>query len=242
MNALLSPSLLSADFANLASEVERLADCGITWLHLDVMDGQFVPNITFGSPVISSLRKCSGLFFDTHLMIANPDRYLEAFAKAGADLLVPHLEAMTHPQRVLSQIKDLGLKAGIALNPDTDTSRLRWLLPDIDLVLVMSVNPGFSGQKFIPQSVAKIADLRKFLTAEGHSEIIIEVDGGVDSTNAMELAAAGANVLVSGSAFFRHTDYRSAKQTFDNCLEKTALEPPTAEALARVSAWRHEEN
>lgn len=218
MKAILSPSLLSANFANLALEISLLEKAGITWMHLDIMDGNFVPNITFGAPVIKCLRPLANLFFDVHLMVAEPDRYLEDFAQAGADLLVAHLETLKHGQRCLQKIHDLGLKAGLAFNPGTDFKLCRWLLPYADMILLMGVNPGFSGQKFIPETLAKVEKCRKFLDDLGHENMPIQVDGGVNLHNAADLAQAGADILVSGSSFFGNKDYIKASGDFDSAL------------------------
>ncbi|HIU10599.1 MAG TPA: ribulose-phosphate 3-epimerase [Candidatus Avidehalobacter gallistercoris] len=205
----IAPSLLAADMGDLRQAVARVEQAGADYLHLDVMDGAFVPNISFGADVIRALRKGSRLFFDVHLMVEEPGRYLDDFAAAGADLLTVHYEACRHLHRVIQQIKGLGLKAGVALNPATPVSVLEDILPDLDLVLIMSVNPGFGGQSYITESTAKIARLAAMLdTAE--RDIDIEVDGGVSAKNAALPASAGANVLVAGTGVFGQTDFAQA--------------------------------
>lgn len=210
---ILSPSLLSADFGALRQELSDLEQAGLTWVHWDVMDGMFVPNITFGPPVIKCLRKTSKLFFDVHLMVQHPERYLSEFADAGADLLVVHAEATAHLDRTLREIRRLGMKAGVSLNPATPISVLENIVECLDLVLIMSVNPGFGGQKFIPQSLNKIRQTAALLQNEG-SRAHIEVDGGVDPENTPRLVKAGADVLVSGSAFFHFPPYAERLRVF----------------------------
>ena len=204
---ILSPSLLSADFGRLTEELNALEQAGVQWAHLDVMDGMFVPNITFGQPVIKSLRASSGLFFDVHLMIEQPERYVADFKAAGADMLVIHAEATRHAQRVLADIRAHGMQAGLAFNPATPLSMLEWLAADVDMVLIMSVNPGFGGQKFLPSTYAKVAEARRLLNTQGATQVKIQVDGGVCPENTAALTRAGADVLVSGSAFFNLPPY-----------------------------------
>lgn len=211
---MLSPSLLSADCGRLADELKLLEDAGIQWVHWDVMDGSFVPNITFGQHVIRGLRPHSGLFFDVHLMIESPERHLEAFGNAGADMLVVHAETTPHLQRTVSEIRRLGMQAGIALNPATPLVCLEYLLHDVDMVLIMSVNPGFGGQPFLLPTYGKIRELRRMIREQG-SRTLIQVDGGVTLDNAAELVRAGADVLVSGSAFFSASCYEQRRLDFE---------------------------
>ncbi len=231
---ILSPSLLSANFSCLGEECAALEQAGVQWLHLDVIDGVFAPNITFGTPVIASLRKVSGLFFDVHLMVDTPSRYLEAFAKAGADMLVVHMEAETHLQRCLARIRELGLRAGVALNPSTDIAPLRWLVRDLDMVLLMSVNPGFSGQKFLPCVEEKITAVRQLLDDNGGQDIPVQVDGGVCPENIGRLVSRGADIFVSGSAFFNHPPYGKRLQEFTDA----ASQGPLRAAAASCSLWK----
>ena len=213
---ILSPSLLSADCGRLAETLAELQDAGVEWVHWDVMDGHFVPNMTFGQHVIKGLRNASDLFFDVHLMIEEPERYLTDFQAAGAQMLVIHAEATRHLQRTLAEIRRLGMKAGVALNPATPLCVLDYVLEDADMVLLMSVNPGFGGQKFLSSTYAKIRALRSTLADAGRSSCLVQVDGGVDLANAPRLVEAGADVLVSGSAFFSQPPYAQRLQAFQS--------------------------
>lgn len=197
----LAPSILSADFSRLGEELALVEECGVTMLHIDVMDGMYVPSITLGFPVIESIRKNSNMIFDVHLMIKEPERYLERFAQCGADIITVHAEACLHLHRTLQQIRQFGKKCGVALNPATPLSALDYVLEDLDMVLLMTVNPGFGGQTFIPAMYEKIRVLRDKI-AEKDRKIDIEVDGGIKVSNTKQVLEAGANILVAGSAVF----------------------------------------
>ena len=201
MNHLIAPSILSADFANLQRDVEMLNQSDADWLHVDIMDGMFVPNISFGFPVVKAVKKCATKPLDVHLMIVDPDRYLKQFQEAGADSITVHIEACTHLNRTIQSIKQLGCKAGVALNPHTPVDMLVDIIGDLDLVLIMSVNPGFGGQKFIDNTYKKLNDLQVLMQKAG-KQVIVEVDGGVDLTNIKQLIAAGANAFVAGNSIF----------------------------------------
>ena len=205
----IAPSILSADFSKLGEEVAAIEAAGADWVHIDVMDGHFVPNLTFGAPVVSCLRKVTKVPFDVHLMVEAPQNYIADFAKAGADILTVHLETAPHLHRVIQEIKEAGLKAAVSLNPSTPLCLLEEILPDLDMVLLMSVNPGFGGQAFIPSSLEKVRKLRQMLDAKG-LKTDIQVDGGVTPDNAAQLIAAGATVLVAGSAVYKAPDMANA--------------------------------
>jgi ribulose-phosphate 3-epimerase len=205
----IAPSILSADFSRLGEEVRAVEQAGADCVHVDVMDGRFVPNLTLGPVVVEAVKRVTTLPLDVHLMIVEPEKYVDAFAKAGADILTVHVEACTHLHRVVQQIRAAGVKPAVVLNPATPLVTLEDILPDVDMVLLMSVNPGFGGQSFIPQVMDKVRRLRAMLDARG-LDVDVEVDGGVHAGNAAEVVAAGANVLVAGNAVFKAKDYASA--------------------------------
>ncbi len=214
---ILSPSLLSADFSNLQSTLQELEKANLQWLHFDIMDGNFVPNITFGQHLVKIMRKMTRLYFDVHLMIEKPERYIADFAAAGANMLTIHAEACPHLQRNLVEIRKHNMQAGVALNPSTPLNVLDYVLDDLDMVLIMSVNPGFGGQSFIPSTYNKIERTRQML---GSRQCLIQVDGGVTPENTRDLIDVGADVLVSGSAFFNHPPFAERHQIFQKAAKE----------------------
>lgn len=209
MKAKIAPSILSADFAHLADEIKKIKEAGAEYLHLDIMDGSFVPEITIGAPVVKSLRKVSDIIFDVHLMVEHPETQIKSFADAGADIITFHVEAAKHPHRIIQQIHELGCKAGVALNPGTSLSMVEELVEDADMILVMTVNPGYAGQKFIDSMLGKIHMLYH-MVAEMETECDIQVDGGINAETSVLVREAGANILVAGSAIFGAADVAQA--------------------------------
>lgn len=212
---IIAPSLLSADFVRLAEDIAKVEAAGADWLHLDIMDGHFVPNMTFGPPLVAAIRKITKLPLDVHLMVMNPSGLVDAFADAGADWLTVHVETEPHLHRLVAHIRELGVKPAVALNPATPLGTLEEILDEVDMVLVMSVNPGFGGQKFISSSISKIQRLKKKIVETGHP-VFIEVDGGINAETVVQVRGAGADVLVAGSAVFGSKDWAKAIQVLKN--------------------------
>lgn len=220
MHYRIAPSILSADFARLKNEIEAVKEAGADLIHIDVMDGHFVPNLTIGPPVVASIREITDLPLDVHLMIEEPDRFLEAFASAGADILTVHVEASPHLHRTIQAVKSLGKSAGVALNPATPLNFLEPILAEVNLVLIMGVNPGFSGQSFIPSTLKRIEAVKNMLN-NVKKEIDLEVDGGISEENIKSVASKGANIFVAGSAIFGQSDYKDIIKKFRAALNET---------------------
>ncbi len=215
----IAPSILSADFSRLGEEIRAVEAAGADWIHVDVMDGHFVPNITMGPLVLKAVRKVTGLPLDVHLMIENPDRFIPDFAKAGASLISVQVETCTHLHRTIHLIRECNCRPGVVLNPATPSSTLEWILEDLDLVTIMSVNPGFGGQKFIRSALQKIRDLRKWILSKKLATLI-EIDGGVNETTLPEVSEAGVDVFVAGSAIFQSPDYRKTISNFKQIISR----------------------
>jgi len=215
---LIAPSILSADFSRLGEEINAVERVGADWIHVDVMDGHFVPNITIGPAVVEAVKRVTGLPVDVHLMIENADQYLEDFVRAGSDSLTVQVEACVHLHRTIQAIKELGVKAAVALNPSTPVSTIEWILEEVDMVLIMSVNPGFGGQKFIPQALQKIEELKSMISAR-NPNVLIQVDGGINEKTIRSVSKAGADVFVAGSAIFGSSDYGEAISKFRSLVQ-----------------------
>ena len=215
----IAPSILSADFTKLGEEIKAVEDAGADWIHVDVMDGHFVPNITMGPIIVEAARQATSLPLDVHLMIENPDRFISDFISAGADLISVHAETCTHLNRTVQLIKESGAKAGVVLNPATPIQAIQWVLEDIDFVLIMSVNPGFGGQQFISNSLEKIRELKKFIQSSG-LPVLIQVDGGVNKGTINDISLAGADVFVAGSAVFGSDNYKETIRTFRSLIDE----------------------